>query len=165
MRAREQKLYPSRLMNPICEQAGCDFPTANKHAWKWENKRWHSHPSQDFLSWWEPFDTEQESGASLGGHPDASRIWARRDAHGWKRRRYGISAENAWNSAEFFNQFDAWRLSGRPERPEEFVSIAAPLERQREFWSSLKKLIFGSVKKFPDPLPHDYDATAERIEE
>lgn len=130
------KLFYSRLMNPICEQAGCSTERASKHAWKWETKRWHSHPSIAFTNWWTPTEFDLASGAHLGGHPDAYRQWARKDSDGWKRRWYGVSCVDAWNTPQYVEEFDAWESAGSPEG-EPFISVSATLERQKQFWRDL----------------------------
>lgn len=138
---KHKEIYPSKLMNEMCEQAGCDDHLASKHAWKWERKHWHSHPIPTFCAWWEPHDIDPVSGASVGGHPDARRIWARKDAGKWSKHWYGVKTEDAWNTARFVEEFDAWVDAGRPEPETDFVSISATLEKQKEFWKNVKPII------------------------
>jgi hypothetical protein len=127
-------------INDLCEQAGCSEKQKINHAWKWEVKRWHSHPLPSFLAWWEPDDTDPVSGASVGGHPKARRVWAIKDSHGWTRRWYGTPALDAWNTAEFLQQFDEWQNLGSPEK-EPFISRAASKETQSECWHDLGPLL------------------------
>ncbi len=155
---KNNDIYPSRIMNPICEQAGCDPDTASKHAWKWELKRWHWHPSQSFIRWFEPHSIDPESGASVGGHTEANRIWARKDSDGWMRRNYGISTVNAWNTARIIEEFDAWQEIGSPEG-EPLISVAAPLDQQLNFWRGLKDTISKIGKKMPKPTVMDSEST------
>lgn len=157
------KAYPSRVMNPICEEAGCDSDTANRHAWKWENKRWHSHPSKQFSAWWDPFEFDPVCGASVGGHPDARRRWARKDTDGWIHRMYGVQLLDAWNSDNYISEFEAWRGIGSPEPDKPFVSLAASVQRQKQFWGELKLRIAKIGKPMPPhPLPFDYDKPQKR---
>jgi hypothetical protein len=142
------KIYPSKEMNPLCEMAGCSDEEASEHAQKWQRKRWHSHPDQSFLAWWNPHSFDPVSGASVGGHPDAARTWARKDPGKWVRRRYGTSAIVAWNTAPYLEEFQSWKQSGSPET-EDFVSIAATLERQKQFWHDLKPIILQIGKPMP----------------
>jgi len=96
-------------------------------------------PPQDFIQWWEPYMIDPESGAHVGGHPDARRIWARKDEHGWVRRTYGTPARTAYATSIYAGEYDAWRAIGSPRRLKDFVSIAAPYEKQQQFWHELQK--------------------------
>jgi hypothetical protein len=136
-------------MNPLCEQAGCDNNTASKQAWKWENKHWHSHPSIAFTSWWCPSHFDETSGAHVGGHKNANRKWARKDVGQWLHKWYGVSCLDAWNSAPYIEEFDAWVTAGSPEKDEPFISVAVDYERQHQFWSGLKLVI----DKIGKPMP------------
>lgn len=82
-------------------------------------------PSDAFCEWWNPTGVDEPSGASVGGHPDAARMWARKDPGRWVRRAYGITARQAWSTERFRDQFDAWIEAGKPKR--RFVSIALNL--------------------------------------
>jgi hypothetical protein len=148
-KTKESEIYPSKIMNPICEQAGCSNNEASKHAWLWEKQRWHWHPSPSFRGWWEPNNVDSISGAHVGGHPDAKRFWARKDPGRWVRRIYGIPTEKAWNSANYVLEFTAWQQAGSPEPETSFVSIAATWERQKRFWSELRPII----KQIGKPMP------------
>ena len=129
-------------MDSFCEQAGCSEKERRIHAWKWNAKRWHSHPLPTFAGWFEPSGTDPESGASVGGHADAYRVWSRKTSGGYKRRRYGISTIEAWNVPRYVAEFNAWVEAGSPERETEFVSLAAPLEKQREIVTACIRTIF-----------------------
>ena len=48
-----------------------------------------------FCEWWNPSGTEEPSGANIGGHPDAKRVWARKDAGRWTRRIYGTATRKS----------------------------------------------------------------------
>ena len=87
-------------------------------------------PTDEFCEWWYPHATDEPSGAGVGGHPDAARVWARHDPGRWLRRTYGISAQKAWLCQCYRDQFNAWIKAGRPER-EPYVSIALPLDDER----------------------------------
>jgi hypothetical protein len=136
-------------MDSYCEQAGCSEKLRKRHAWKWDQHRWHSHPIPTFCAWWEPSGVDPENGASVGGHPDAWRIWARKDPGRWIRRRYGIETVIAWNAASYVKEFDAWQNAGSPEPDEPFISLAASLERQKQFWADLKPIIDQIGKPMP----------------
>src|SRR5262252_2818567 len=88
-------------------------------------------PPEEFCEWWYPSSQDEESGASIGGHPDAARIWARKDPGKWTRRAYGCKADTAWMCANYRAEFNAWIAAGRPERAEQFISIALPLDDER----------------------------------
>lgn len=128
-------------MNEFCQQAGCNQRQQILHAWKWAKKRWHAHPSMTFTGWWQPFEFDPVSGAHVGGHPDAYRRWSRKDGGGWKHRWYGISTVDAWNVAQYVEEFNAWQEIGSPEKAEEFISISATKERQIQYWKDAKPLM------------------------
>ncbi len=96
-------------------------------------------PPEDFCRWWHPHGRDNQSGADIGGHPDAERVWARKDTGRWVHRTYGTTARIAWNSQNFRSAYDEWVQLGRPER-EDFISLAATLERQKQFWKDLKSI-------------------------
>ena len=150
MRKKREKLIESEITD-LCEQAGCTLKEKINHAWKWEMKRWHSHPFASFLAWWNPDGSDETTGASVGGHPDSYRLWARprEGGGGYTRRYYGIKPLDAWNCAIYVQQFSDWQDAGSPERDEPFVSNAVSGERQREFWRSVKAQI---AKPFPPTL-------------
>ncbi len=156
---KHSDIYQSRIMNPICEQAGCNDDLASKHAWKWEQKRWHAHPSMAFTKWWTPVDFDEVSGAHIGGHPNAYRKWARKTDDGWRHKHYGVSVGDAWNSACYVEEFDAWQSAGSPEQSEPFTSVAVSIERHKEFWRGLRSTLAKIGKKMPKPTPMDNEST------
>lgn len=82
-------------------------------------------PPDDFCYWWNPTGVSEPSGASVGGHEDAERIWARKDTEGkWRRKRYGMTCIVAWLHKPYRDQWKAWVEAGRPES-KSFVSISA----------------------------------------
>jgi hypothetical protein len=103
-------------------------------------------PPPEFCDWWNPRGTEEPSGAEIGGHPDAERIWSRKDPGRFTRRRYGINASTAWLCQVYRNEFNAWLDAGKPKK-EPFVSVAAPLFRQSQMW----KEIYGNLKQIAEP--------------
>jgi hypothetical protein len=114
-------------------------------------------PPDDFCEWWNPSGTDALSGASVGGHPDAIRTWARPESHGrFARRHYGISAVLAWTAAPYRQEYHEWVRNGRPER-NPFVSMAATVKRQSEFWTGLKGLLPSVGRPMPKPQPRDWD--------
>lgn len=117
-------------------------------------------PPAEFMAWWNPFGIDQESGASAGGHPEAERIWARKDPGRWVHRTYGIPARIAWNTNPYRQEYLAWVAIGRPEG-EPFVGIVASIEKQKAFWKELKPIIAKIGKEVPKPLLLDYDTHAE----
>ncbi len=146
-------------INDLCEQAGCNPKQRIAHAWKWEIKRWHSHPSIAFQNWWNPTDTDPESGAHIGGHPDARRQWARKDEGRWIRKWYGTSCLDAWNAVPYLEEFDAWLSAGSPEKDTPFISVALPYDVQTKMWGTMKSIIDKIGKKMPKPTPLDTDST------
>lgn len=110
----------------------------------------------EFCEWWNPTGIAEPSGASIGGHHDAERVWARKDPGRWTRRTYGITATIAWTCAIYRREFNRWIEADRPER-EEFVSVCATPERQVEFAKQLKATLAQIGKPMPtedkQPLP------------
>ncbi len=111
------------------------------------------------MAWWTPVDFDEISGAHVGGHHNAYRKWSRKTAEGWSHKNYGVSVWDAWNSAEYIEEFDAWQSAGSPEQSEPFVSVAASIERHKEFWSGLKGVIDRIGKKVPRPTVMDKEST------
>lgn len=105
-------------------------------------------PPDEFCAWWNPTGTQQPSGADVGGHPDARRVWARKDPGRWTRRTYGLNAITAWQCQCYRSEFNAWIGADRPEG-EPFVSLAATLERQGEMWREMKSTLAKIGKKVP----------------
>lgn len=136
-------------MDDFCEQAGCSEKERKLHAWKWRKHRWHSHPIPTFVAWFEPTGVDPITGASVGGRPEARRIWARKDAGGYTRRYYGLPTLVAWNTGYVIKAFDAWTSAGSPEPDEPFISIAATLEAQQRLWQELKPIIAEIGKPMP----------------
>src|SRR5580765_2470166 len=112
--------------------------------------------SEDFASfrtWWEPFSTDEITGASEGGQPEAWRWWARPDPDRpgkWERRRYGEIAKRAFKNKVYRDWWRQWKLSGEPHGGwvqfldenddgtcrfaiwgEPFISNCLPLEEQQ----------------------------------
>jgi hypothetical protein len=121
-------------------------------------------PPIAFLDWWNPTAIDETSGASIGGHPDAERVWARKDPGRWSRRTYGINAMLAWDCASYRDEYHSWKDIGCPAR-EPFVSICATLERVAEFAKGLKATLAQVGKPMPKPQPRDWDrGKAPRVE-
>jgi hypothetical protein len=110
-----------------------------------------------FRQWWEPWGVDKDSGASVGGHPDAYRVWARKDPGRWRRRHYGVLTPIAWITALYRDEYERWVDAGRPER-ENFISLAASLERQKQFWRDLKPIIERIGKPMPEVQLPEEDA-------
>lgn len=136
-----------------CDERGCEGKSRKVHFDQFVKFGWDPHPPMAFMAWWNPGEKDPDSGAHVGGHLKAARIWARKDPEGWKRRVYGVSAEQAWNTLCFREEFNTWTAMGSPERPEEFISLAATTERQKEFWGGLKNVIAQIGKKVPKVDP------------
>jgi hypothetical protein len=94
-----------------------------------------------FRQWWEPWGIDKDTGASIGGHPDSYRIWARKDSGHYTHHHYGVNTESAWMTIRYRDEYCAWVEAGSPQREEDFVSVSAPLEKQLAFWRGLKPLI------------------------
>ena len=138
-----------KTISVLCEQRGCNDVQKARHYRLYVNDGWNVHPSLDFLQWWNPYDVDRVSGASIGGHPEAYRIWARKDPGKWRRGRYGLNVIEAWNSDNYRQDYLRWLAAGKPEPDVPYVSISATLERQKEFWRGLKSLI----DKIGKPMP------------
>jgi hypothetical protein len=150
------------LMNDACEQAGCNKRQRINHAWKWEMKRWHEHPSIAFTTWWRPDHFDPVSGAHVGGHPEAHRRHARKDPDGWKHRWYGVSTLDAWNCANYVGDFETWQKVGSPKKPDPYISITATFKRQKEYMRDAKPLLGMMLQGFKraqiDPLAEELNA-------
>jgi len=118
-------------------------------------------PPVAFLDWWNPTGVDNPSGASVGGHPDCERIWARKDSGRWTRRTYGINAVVAWIIDTYRAEFNEWRNLGSPER-EPFVSVCATLEQQTKFWREIRGVLSAIENQKPvRPRRRDYDKGAQ----
>ncbi len=93
----------------------------------------------DFCEWWNPTHRDRDSGADVGGHPDAERVWARKDPGRWVRRTYGVNARIAWNTQRYHDEYLSWVQFDRPHRGE-FISLAATQERQMQFYRDFMPL-------------------------
>lgn len=136
------------IIMDLCEQAGCDKETRKKHLRQFFH-RWNPHPSMRFKAWWEPFERDPLSGADIGGHPESRRQWSRKDPDGYEHRTYGIPTETAYNMQSYREEYEAWILLGCPERPEPFVSTAATVEQQQNFWHGLAQHVNRIGKQMP----------------
>lgn len=110
-------------------------------------------PPKKFVAWFEPNRIDKVSGASVGGHPDAYRIWARHDFGGWRRKRYGMTAEVAWNTRRLREQFE----SGGAATEQPFVSVAMPLAEQH------RPNVRDLCKPIPRLTPKEIQAEARRM--
>jgi len=106
-------------------------------------------PPDDFCDWWNPSGTHEPSGASVGGHPDAVRVWARKEPGKWLRRTYGIAASHAWLVQCYRGQYQEWLDAGSPTNLPHFVSLAEPMPEQTAFW----KRLGASLKAIVKPMP------------
>lgn len=106
-------------------------------------------PPDAFCEWWNPSGTDTISGASIGGHPDASRVWSRKDEGRYTHRTYGISAVHAWMAENYRAEYQQWVDVGRPAALRPFVSLGMPLSQQVEHW----KEIHGKLKAIAKPMP------------
>jgi hypothetical protein len=93
----------------------------------------------EFSDWWYPTNVDPKTGVSIGGHPEASRIWARPCPDGYERRRYGITAQLAWNCQAYRIEYDEWLLMGSP--PLTFESYSLPLSEQKKRWAEVTALL------------------------
>jgi len=98
---------------------------------------------EEFCAWWYPTSQDQESGASIGGHPDAARMWARKDPGRWCRRAFGIKADNAWLCQCYQDEYNSWIQAGRPERAEPFISLCVPREDALAFIAEMTAVVKG----------------------
>jgi hypothetical protein len=126
----------------LCKEAGCSDSIATLHRNQFIKKKWHPHPQKSFVQWWEPWGFDSKTGASKGGHEKAYRLWARPEpdgsyAHGW----YGVKTVEAWNDKEYFEQYREWLNAGMSSRAKDFISIAATLERQKEYQVAAAPLV------------------------
>jgi hypothetical protein len=125
-------------------------------------------PPQAFYDWWQPHGVDKKSGASVGGHSEAYRTWAKRDTdqYGdfWRRERFGMRAETAWNTYQFRSEFLAWVKAGKPER-EDFISIPAPAEKLAQFGKMLGQIARKlSMAPAPQLMPRHSAPALEPID-
>lgn len=119
-------------------------------------KKTYSREAPDaFCEWWNPTGTQEPSGANIGGHPDAKRVWARKDEGRWTRRVYGMTAAQAWMVDRYREEYQLWLDGGETGKP--FVSLAATVEQQKEFWKGLATTLRKAVKPVPKAKQRDYD--------
>lgn len=130
-----------QIIGMKCDQAGCPDTVRTVHFQQFVKKGWDAHPSAAFLAWWHPYERQPDSGASIGGHPDAVRWHARKDPGGWTRLEFGTSAEVAWNTAYLREEFAAWQDAGSPEPDTPYVSLALPLREQKARWARLEAMV------------------------
>jgi hypothetical protein len=112
-------------------------------------------PPPAFITWWEPAGSDDATGASVGGHPDARRIWARIDNGQITRRVTGTDAIHAWAHDGYRDEFYQWVAAGKPQG-EPFVSLAATLEQQAMFTSVVANTV-RAIKRTIKPMQTDYD--------
>jgi hypothetical protein len=105
-------------------------------------------PPDAFCEWWNPSGTDAISGASIGGHPEAERVWARKDPGRFARRTYGINAVLAWTTVMYREEYLRWIDADRPEQ-EPFVSMCMTLEQQKAFYKQLS----GTLAQIGKPMP------------
>jgi hypothetical protein len=132
-----------------CDQSHCDEKRRKIHYDQYVKRHWDPHPPAEFISWWSPFDIDQESGASVGGHPDAIRVHARKEPGRWTRKIYGVPLRVAWNTACYVNEFEAWKSAGSPEPVKETICIQSTIEEQLGFWRGLKSIVDRIGRKMP----------------
>lgn len=113
-------------------------------------------PPAAFCDWWNPTGRDVISGADIGGHPDAERVWARKDPGRWSRRTYGVNANLAWLCEPYYQEYTRWVEAGRPKMPP-FVSLAATVERQKQFWHEVSVELRAIIKPVPKAKQSDYD--------
>jgi hypothetical protein len=93
------------------------------------------HPSLDFLQWWNPYDVDPVNGASIGGHPEAHRIWAKDPGNGTVD--VTASTSLVWNSDNYRQVIS--HGSRRTAGPGRSIYLdSATLERQKEFWHEIQ---------------------------
>lgn len=143
----------TEIIRELCEQAGCTAKERKKHHQLLVHKHWNPHPPPGFVGWWQPGDRDKESGADIGGHPEARRQWARKESWGYSHRTYGTDVETAFNSSRYKAEYEAWVLAGSPEHPEPFESLACTPAEQRVLIGKLKALVAKIGRPMPEPDP------------
>ncbi len=100
---------------------------------------------EEFARWWYPTGVDQRTGVSVGGHPDASRIWARTDDGGksYARERYGITARLAWICQEYRDAYNEWISIGAPPPSEPYASYSLPMVEQKKRWAEIMDMLKG----------------------
>jgi hypothetical protein len=96
-------------------------------------------PPEDFCNWWYPSRIDTTTGASVGGHCDAERVWARHETGRWLHRTFGMAAITAWMIPRYRNEYKTWVKNGKPKRVNEFTSTIASTEKQKEFWRGVRE--------------------------
>jgi hypothetical protein len=110
-----------------------------------------------FCEWWYPTKVDPISGASVGGHTDAERTWARKDIGRWTRRTFGINAATAYQAKNYRDEYNAWLDLGQPEPDQPFVSICVPLPELKAYWRELGGILATITKPVRPPRQRDYD--------
>jgi hypothetical protein len=146
-----------------CRRNGCDQEMADRHRAIYIRSGWDSHPPEQFQRWFMPTGIDDVSGASVGGLPDAERIWARHDPGGWVQKQYGMTAEVAWNTKHLREQFLGWQEAGCPEHDEPFVSLALPLDEQAKRFGAISKTLRAAVAPIPKATAKELAAEARRL--
>jgi hypothetical protein len=110
-----------------------------------------------FCEWWYPTKVDPISGASVGGHQDAERTWARKDVGRWTRRTFGINAATAYQAQPYRDEYNAWLAAGSPTQDHPFISVCVSLGRLRDYWKELTTILAAITKPVRPPRQRDYD--------
>ena len=119
-------------------------------------------PPDQFAEWWLPTGTDKESGASVGGHPDARRCWARKEPGRWVHKVMGIKSDAAWWYREYREEYRDWVDAGKPER-KPFVSIAWPMSSQTQKLRLLRATLSQIGKPVINLTPQERQDEAARM--
>ena len=63
----------------------------------------------------------------------------------------------AWLAQPFRDEYNAWVKAGRPERTQDFVSLALPIPEQVEKWKELREVLSRIAKPVGRARGRDYD--------
>jgi hypothetical protein len=121
-------------------------------------------PPKDFCDWWNPTGTDELTGAHIGGHPDAERVWSRPETGSrFTRRTFGVSAKVAWLDPLFRAEYNEWVFNGKPQRAKPFISMALTLAQQSAQWTKMKDVLAQIGKPMPRTTAKDVQAEARRM--
>lgn len=93
-----------------------------------------------FKQWWEPTSVDAKTGAEVGGHPHAYRLWVKPNK---QREHYGVRCNEAFNCQCYINEYHQWLRDGQPERDPEPTGNCASNQRVNEEMANARAIMGG----------------------
>lgn len=94
----------------------------------------------DFKKWWEPYTHDPKTGAEIGGHPEAYRLFVKPTG---ERKHYGIKVEEAFMTQMYRDEYHQWLKDGQPPRDPEPTGNCVPRKRVNEEMANAKAIMGG----------------------